>query len=254
MADFFEHEGFKLAFMDEGEGDPVLLVHGFASNFKVNWVSPGWVKTLREAGYRVVAFDHRGHGGSSGSLVAADYHPLRMAADAVALLDHLDIPVAHWFGYSMGARVSAFAAIETPQRMGALVLGGLGMGLVKGVGEWDIIAAALRAPDPADVTHPRGKMFRSFADRTHSDRMALAAGIEGSRAELSVEEVGRIDKPTLIGVGTKDDLAGSPEGLAAMIKGAEAFEIAGRDHMLAVGDRSFKAKVVDFLKAHPLQV
>jgi len=252
MTDFFEHEGFRLAFMDEGEGDPVLLVHGFASNFKVNWVNPGWVKTLRDAGYRVVAFDHRGHGQSSSSLVAEDYHPSRMAADAVALLDHLGIGAAHWFGYSMGARVSAFAALATPERMGALVLGGLGMGLVKGVGEWDIIAVALRAPDPATITHPRGQMFRTFADRTHSDRMALAAAIEGSRAELSIEDAGRITRPTLVGVGTKDDLAGSATALAEIIPGAEGFDISGRDHMLAVGDRSFKAKVLAFLKAHPL--
>ena len=59
---FFTHDGFDLAFMDQGDGDPILLIHGFSSNHAVNWVLPGWVKTLTEAGYRVVAFDHRGHG------------------------------------------------------------------------------------------------------------------------------------------------------------------------------------------------
>lgn len=252
MTGTFQNEGFTLAYMDEGEGDPILLVHGFASTYKVNWVAPGWVKTLRDAGYRVIAFDHRGHGGSSRSLDPRDYHASRMAADAVALLDHLDIERAHWFGYSMGARVSAFAALSTPDRVATLILGGLGMGMVEGVGEWDVIASALRADDPATITHPRGQMFRTFADRTHSDRMALAAAIEGSRAELSIEDAGRITRPTLVGVGTKDDLAGSATALAEIIPGAEGFDISGRDHMLAVGDRSFKAKVLAFLKAHPL--
>ena len=62
---FFEHEGFRLAFIDqqpEAGGEPVLLIHGFASIHAVNWVSTGWVRTLNDAGYRVIAFDNRGHG------------------------------------------------------------------------------------------------------------------------------------------------------------------------------------------------
>lgn len=253
MTGTFQNEGFTLAYMDEGEGDPILLVHGFASTYKVNWVAPGWVKTLRDAGYRVIAFDHRGHGGSSRSLDPRDYHASRMAADAVALLDHLDIERAHWFGYSMGARVSAFAALSTPDRVATLILGGLGMGMVEGVGEWDVIASALRADDPATITHPRGQMFRTFADKTKSDRIALAACIEGSRTLISAEDAARILQPTLIAVGTTDDIAGSAEGLAGLMPNAEAFSIIGRDHMLSVGDRTFKGRALEFLQEHPLK-
>ena len=101
---YFSHEGFELAFLDKGEGPPVLLIHGFASTHFVNWVSPGWVKTLTDAGYRAIALDNRGHGLSSKSYDAADYTPPKLAGDAAALLDHLDIDRAHVMGYSMGAR------------------------------------------------------------------------------------------------------------------------------------------------------
>src|SRR5690554_5073084 len=122
----FSHDGFDLAFIDEGEGDPVLLIHGFASNIKVNWVNPGWVQTLTGAGYRVIAFDHRGHGRSSPSYDPADYTPTLMAGDAAGLLDHLGLRRAHVFGYSMGARVATFMALEHPEKVASLVLGGLG--------------------------------------------------------------------------------------------------------------------------------
>ncbi|GGD90558.1 alpha/beta hydrolase [Aureimonas endophytica] len=248
--DFFSNDGLRLAFLDAGErGAPaVLLVHGFASSMRVNWVEPGWVETLTGAGYRVLAFDHRGHGASDKPREAAAYTPQRMAGDIRALMAAREVGEAALFGYSMGARVSAFAAHETPARFPALVLGGLGIGLVKGVGDWDPIAEALLAPSLEVVTHERGRMFRAFADRTQSDREALAACIRTSRAELTATEVGEIRQPVLIGVGTKDDIAGSAEALAALMPDAEAFEIAGRDHMLAVGDRTFKAAVLRFLE------
>jgi pimeloyl-ACP methyl ester carboxylesterase len=248
----FSHDGFELSYLDRGEGDAVLLIHGFASSMLVNWVNPGWVKTLEEAGYRVAAFDHRGHGQSTRSYDEADYSPDRMAADAVALLDHLGIARAHVFGYSMGARVTAFMALAYPDRVASLVLGGLGSGLVDGVGDWDPIAEALRAEDPSTVTHPRGRMFRAFADQTRSDRMALAACISRSRAELTPAEVARISQPTLVATGTRDDIGGRPEPLAEMLPAGEAFSIEGRDHMLAVGDRTFKVRVLQFLKENPL--
>lgn len=247
--DFFKHDGLRLAYLDEGplENPAVLLLHGFASSARVNWIEPGWVRTLAEAGYRVVAFDHRGHGASDKPRSADAYAPQRMAADASALLGHLGIPRAALFGYSMGARVAAFAALAEPAAVSRLVLGGLGMGLVHGVGDWDPIARALLAPSLEDVADPRGRLFRAFADRTGSDRIALAACIRTSRAELSAEEVGRIRQPTLIGVGGDDDIAGSAEALAALMPEARAFAMPGRDHMLAVGDRRFKAEVVRFL-------
>jgi pimeloyl-ACP methyl ester carboxylesterase len=248
----FAHDRFNLAYLDHGSGDPVLLIHGFASSKEVNWVAPGWVKTLDEAGYRVIAFDHRGHGASTKSYDKADYTPSKMAGDAAALLDHLGIARVHVMGYSMGARVASFMALEHPGKVATLVLGGLGAGMVEGVGEWDIIAEALLAPDPATITHPRGKMFRAFADQTKSDRAALAACIATSRQLLDEENVARMTQPALVAVGTKDDIAGSPERLAAMMANAEAFAIQGRDHMLSVGDRAFKQKVLEFLKEHAL--
>ncbi|RJG45124.1 alpha/beta hydrolase [Mesorhizobium sp. DCY119] len=256
MTQFFDHEGFELAFLDrepqQGAGDPILLIHGFASSHIVNWVSPGWVKTLTEAGYRAIAFDHRGHGLSTKSYDPADYTPEKMAGDAAALLDHLGIERAHIMGYSMGARVSAFLALAEPDKVATLVFGGLGYGMVDGVGDWDPIAEALLAPDPDQITHPRAKTFRTFADQTKSDRAALAACIETSRTLLSEAELGRIMQPTLVAVGTRDDIGGSAQKLAAIMPNAEAFDIEGRDHMLAVGDRTFKARVLEFLQDNPL--
>ncbi|KAB0680949.1 alpha/beta fold hydrolase [Aureimonas leprariae] len=247
--DVFENDGLRLAFLDEGDpaAPAVLLIHGFASSMRVNWIEPGWVQTLAGAGYRVLAFDHRGHGGSDKPREPAAYTPEKMAGDAHALLARRSVERAALFGYSMGARVAAFAALETPEPFPALVFGGLGDGLVRGVGDWDPIAAALLADSLDDVTHERGRMFRAFADRTRSDRRALAACITTSRRELSPADVGRIAQPTLIGVGTKDDIAGSATELAAMMPNATAFAISGRDHMLAVGDRAFKAEVLRFL-------
>ena len=92
-------------------------------------------------------------------------------------------------------------------------------------------------------------MFRAFADKTQSDRLALAACIAHSRRELTEDDVRRITQPTLVGVGTKDDIAGSAERLAALLPNGHAFEIKGRDHMLAVGDKTFKTAVLDFLGA-----
>jgi pimeloyl-ACP methyl ester carboxylesterase len=132
------------------------------------------------------------------------------------------------------------------------VLGGLGIGLVEGVGDWDPIAQALLAEDPATISHQRGRMFRAFADQTKSDRKALAACIRTSRELVTEEQIARVSQPTLIGVGTTDDIAGSAEELAALMPNATAFAIEGRDHMLSVGDRTFRQRVLTFLQEHPL--
>ena len=124
--------------------------------------------------------------------------------------------------------------------------------MVDGVGDWGPIADALTAEDPATITGERARMFRTFADQTKSDRLALAACIETSRALVTREAIANIEQPALVAVGTRDDIAGAAQPLAALMQQAQAFDIAGRDHMLAVGDRTFKAKVVDFLRSHPI--
>lgn len=244
----FHHDGLEIAFFDEGDptGEPVLLIHGFASTANVNWVHPGWLKTLGDAGYRVIALDNRGHGDSAKPHDAEAYHPITMAGDAAALLGHLRIADAHVMGYSMGARISAFLALSHPARVRSLVFGGLGIGMVDGVGDWDPIADALLAHSIDSISHARGRMFRAFADQTKSDRIALAACIATSRDLLTPAQMGRIDAPTLVAVGTKDDIAGSPQQLADLMPYARAVDIPNRDHMLAVGDRVFKKAVLDF--------
>ena len=246
----FRHGNVEIAFLDEGEGEPIVLVHGFASNKEVNWVYPGWVSTLTRGGRRVIALDNRGHGRSTKLYDPADYHTDRMVEDVLALLDHLGLECVDLLGYSMGARVCAFLAAHHPGRARSLILGGLGIHLVEGVGLPESIAAALEAPR-SEVTDPVGRQFRVFAEQTKSDRRALAACIRGSRQILPRADAAAIRAPTLIAVGTKDSVAGSAQMLAAIIPGARALDIPGRDHMLAVGDKVFKAGVLEFLARRP---
>ena len=86
----FHNGAVEIAYLDEGEGDPILLVHGFASSKNVNWVYPTWVSELKKNGRRVIALDNRGHGDSEQALRRrADYHIGIMAGDITALMDHL---------------------------------------------------------------------------------------------------------------------------------------------------------------------
>lgn len=247
----FTHGAVEIAFLDQGEGEPIVLVHGFGSSKEVNWVGPSWTTTLIGAGRRVIALDDRGHGSSTKFYDPADYRTTLMAEDVRALLDHLQIARADVMGYSMGARICAFLALKHPDRVRSVILGGLGIKLVEGVGLPESIAEALEAPSLDDVTDPVGHMFRAFAEQTKSDRRALAACIRGSRQVLSPEEVAQIRAPTLVAVGGKDPIAGAPQPLASLFPNGKALEIPNRDHMLAVGDKVFKAGVIDFLNARP---
>ena len=248
----FSSDGVRIAYLDApaaapDRGAPILLIHGFASSARINWVNPRWVETLTRAGRRTIAFDNRGHGASEKLYAPQAYHSGVMAGDARRLMDHLGIARADVMGYSMGARIAAYLALENPQRVRGLILGGLGDHLVDGVGLPLGIADAMEAASLADLVDPMQRMFRAFADRNQGDRAALAACIRGSRQSLSREEVGRVAAPTLVAVGTRDEVAGDPEILAALFPRGEALAIEGRDHNLAVGDKAYKAGALAFL-------
>jgi pimeloyl-ACP methyl ester carboxylesterase len=251
----FVSGGARIAFIDvapaSGRGEPVLMIHGFASNHAVNWVNTLWVNTLTGAGYRVVAFDNRGHGRSDKLYDPAAYHSAVMAEDARRLLDHLGLERADVMGYSMGARITAFLALNQPDRVRSAMIAGIGIKLVEGVGLPLDIAEAMEAPSVDALTDPTQRMFRAFAEQTKSDLTALAACIRGSRQVLSREEVASIRAPALIAVGTNDTVAGPPQPLAALMPNARALDIPGRDHNLAVGDKAHKQGVLAFLAERP---
>ena len=243
----FDANGVEIAYLDEGEGEPILLIHGFASTAHVNWVNTGWVDTLVKDGRRVIALDNRGHGRSQKLYSEDDYRAPKMAADALALIDHLGLERADVMGYSMGARISAFVALKDQSRVNRLIIAGMGIRLVLGVGGAEMIADALTAESLAHVRDRQGQMFRAFAEQTGSDLEALAACIRATRVPISREDVETILRPTLVAVGTKDDVAGSPHELAEILPHAQVLEITGRDHMVAVGDKIYKKGVLEFL-------
>lgn len=243
----FNSDGVEIAFDVWGEGAPILLIHGFASNMEVNWVATGWVKTLLAAGRQVIAIDNRGHGQSEKLYDSAMYSAPIMAGDAARLLHHLKIEQADVMGYSMGARISAFLTMQHPEMVRRAVFAGLASRMITGVGGSDAIAEALEAEDRTLNIDRASMAFRVFAEQTKSDLKALAACIRSSRVKIKEEGLAAIQVPVLVVAGEIDDIAGTVEGLTSIIPGSKGVVLPKRNHMNAVGDAGFKAAVVEFL-------
>jgi len=247
----FDSGGVEIAYVDEGEGDPILLIYGFASNVAANWRDSHWLRTLTAASRRAIAYDNRGHGRSGKLYDPSRYGAPTTAEDARRLLDHLAIGRADVMGYSMGARIAVFLALAHPERVRSLILAGTGINLVRGMVGTLPLARVFEAPSIEDVTNNTARSFRAFAERTGSDLQALAACLRGPREKIRIEDLARIDVPVLIATGSKDVIAGSSRALQEMIPNAQLLDIEGRDHMNAVGDARFKQGVLDFLTGRP---
>lgn len=243
----FPNHGIAISYEVHGEGRPILLIHGFGSSGKVNWIDTGWVETLSEAGYQPITFDNRGHGASRKLYDTSLYFAHDMAEDARGLLDHLGIEHCPVMGYSMGARIAAFLALRHPERVVAAVWGGMGMNLVTGLEDSEEIIEALTAESLDQVKGRIGRQFRIFADHNRADRAALAACMVNSREPMSEAELRAISIPVLVATGEADDMAGPAEPLAGLLQSGEAFTIPRRDHMRATGDKEFKRAALDFL-------
>ena len=252
----FTSGGFKIAYDDIAPASPpagtVILVHGFATNRAENWQRLGWYTAFGRRGFRVVAFDQRGHGESEKPHDPLAYDRAAMVGDIVALLDHLDIGRADLMGYSMGARLSLEAALNHPSRVANLLLGGIGGQMLPGAERKApaspmTMAEAMQAEDPASITDPTMKGFRQFADQQGDDRLALAACSQGQGAPVDIAVLQGLFVPTLVVAGSRDHLAGDPQALADAIPGAKSVTLQGCDHFSAIPHALYKAAVFDFL-------
>lgn len=242
---YFDSAGVRLHYELHGPeaGTPVALVHGFASDYQLNWVGSRWQETLVGAGRRVIGLDCRGHGRSDKPHDSGAYGLSVMAADIVRLLDHLAVETSDYIGYSMGGRIGVQLLLDSPSRLGRAVLGGIGWsGAFRNA---DSVARALRARQADD---PIAQRFLDFAaSRPGNDLEALAACILGPNPEPDPVRLGAVAVPLLVVVGDQDDIAeGAPKLIAAM-PSARLMMLAGRNHMSAVPAREFKEAALAFL-------
>lgn len=246
----FDSDGLAIAYEVAGDGPPVVLVHGFASDRKRNWGNARWFETLINAGRRIVALDCRGHGDSDKPHNPAAYTADLMSGDVVRLLDHLGIARADLMGYSMGGRIAAVLLVRHAERFGCAVLGGVGAGLVDERHGAEAIARALEADDAAGITDLTGQAFRTFAEDGRNDLRALAACMRGMHHSVDASDLDMIATPLLVVVGENDTLVGDPQRLVARIAGAELVTIPKRDHLSTVADRRYKEAALRFFAAH----
>jgi pimeloyl-ACP methyl ester carboxylesterase len=247
----FNSDGLNIHYDVNGSNRPVVFVHGFASNYKVNWENTGWAKTFIARGRQVVALDLRGHGKSAKPLSPSDYYPELMGGDIVRLMDHLEIERADLIGYSMGAWICSHLMISSPERLNAVVLGGMGDNLLAFNHRAEQMAGALTTPFPDAITQPFLKAVRSFSELVGNDARALAACTRGVYA-AGVPEFGRTRGPVLILTGALDDVAGKPDRLAELIPGAEKIMVPAGDHLTTLTRQAAKEAVLEFLDRHPL--
>jgi pimeloyl-ACP methyl ester carboxylesterase len=246
----FDSDGVRLYYELHGveTRPPVVLVHGFASDYQLNWVGTRWQETLLAAGYRVIGLDCRGHGHSAKPHDPSAYSIAEMAGDVRRLLDELSVARAHYLGYSMGARIGLQAVLDLPDRLGSAVLGGIGAtGAVDDAGP---IVRALRGSEPESAS---AESFQKFASaREINDLEALAASMEGM-AQSAIPDPAKlaaIRTPILLVAGERDEVARDTPRLAELIPTAELVVIPGRDHLGTVPARQFKEAAVEFFGRH----
>lgn len=242
----FDSDGVRLHYEVDGpeRGTPIVAVHGFASDYRLNWVGTRWQEALTGAGFKVIGLDCRGHGHSDKPHDPAAYAMEVMAGDVVRLLDHLNVDTAAYIGYSMGARIGLQEVMDDPDRVTRSVLGGVGT--AGALDSSDAIARAFLEGGQTD--DPVAETFYRFASaRPINDLRALAACIQGLRPDADPARLARIRTPILIVVGDHDDIArGAPE-LVELIPSARLVTVAGRDHLSLVPAREFKQAALDFL-------
>lgn len=249
-------DGAAIACTDQGEGDAVVLVHGFAASVAENWERSGWISMLVRAKRRVVAIDLRGHGKSAKLYDPSDYSLDIFARDVVAVVDHLQLKKPDLIGFSLGARVVLQSLSARPERFLLGVLCGVGELLLNPRADRDPeeSARAMEAPTAETIGDDMARRFRLFAEGQGQDLKALAAvsrGLNASGRGWDAAQLGAIKHETLVVAGAGDDLAGAPEPLARALSNARGVRVPGCGHMDCLIQPMFKGAVMDFLAGMP---
>jgi pimeloyl-ACP methyl ester carboxylesterase len=259
QAQFFDANGVKLRYQVEGQGEPVLLIHGFTANIEIQWALPGIIQALSKD-HQVICYDCRGHG-RSGKPHDPKQYGMEMVEDAIRVLDHLKIPKAHVVGYSMGAMITCKLLTAHPERCLSATLGGAG-GLQAG-GDLRFIDALADSLDqgkgfgplfegltPAGKPKPTPEQVKAASQMiaAFNDVKALAAVVR-SWKELTVtdEKLKANRVPTLAIVGDQDPLKKNVDELKGKLAGFREVVIPGADHMNAFTSPLFVKDLREFL-------
>lgn len=247
----FDSDIGPLHYTDQGSGDGVVLIHGFAASAEENWGRSGWVSMLTRAQRRVVTLDLRGHGLSAKSHDRAAYSIEAFADDVWRLTRQLDLKKPDLIGFSLGARVVLNLLATYPDKYLLGVLCGAG-------GRWlepssrdpNALSAAFEAEDVSAITDDMARRFRQFADGQGQDRLALAAvgrGLAQRADRLDRDALAAIRNEVFVVAGRSDELAGDPYPLAAALGRAKSAIVSGCSHMDCLVQPMFKGAVMDFL-------
>ena len=186
----FDSDGVTLRYVMDGNGETVILLHGFSGSAEGLYIKPGTFDALVDAGYRVVALDQRGHGLSE-KLYDADSYGMKMVEDVRRLIDHLGVDKVHLVGYSMGAKVSNTFRSLYAERLHTITLGGYG---------WPWQSRSMSLPEAQERITKRTVL-------PGNDLMALAAVSVGSNELTPSEESLRSnDVPAFAIIGDKDEV------------------------------------------------
>ena len=258
---YFNNENVKIYYEIEGEGPPVVMIHGFASNLESNWKQANWVKVLKD-NYRLILMDCRGHGKSDKPHDESDYGQ-KMTDDVIKLMDHLSIEKANFLGYSMGAYMTFRLLLSRPELFISAILGGFVLSFIQDEKARSIYrentmrrVEAFRAESIDDVKDPMARAFRQFAELGGNDLKALAAvtaGLLQERSEIMEspkqlkETLKKIETPVMTVVASNELIPGDKTLIAQIVPNACHFQIQGKDHLTVVPDPKFHMVVKAFL-------
>lgn len=260
---YFDSDGARIHYTDEGSGVPVVLIHGFAVNADLNWRTPGITERLARH-YRVIMLDLRGHGLSDKPHDDTQYGA-KMVEDIPRLLDHLGIDRAHVAGYSLGGFVTLRLAATHPDRLySAMVLGAgwespenkpfldalvkLADTLASGgsIGPLSSYLGEERAKP--GLVH---KLWLNLMTGYFNDKQALIGVLRGlPELSLTEEQVRGISLPVCTIVGDRDSLQVGAKAMEGRVKNLTATIIKDADHMQAPMRPAFVADMEAFLKRH----